>query len=84
MVGRVDMLDVAPAVDHWKARGLDLSAILYAPPVPSRVARRCVQAQDHGLEDALDYKLLKAARVAIDTLTPVEISLPVRNCPIAP
>jgi glutamate synthase domain-containing protein 3 len=79
MVGRVDMLDVAPAVDHWKARGLDLSAILYAPPVPSRVARRCVQAQDHGLEDALDYKLLKAARVAIDTLTPVEISLPVRN-----
>ncbi|MGA8837935.1 MAG: glutamate synthase-related protein, partial [Candidatus Sulfotelmatobacter sp.] len=79
MVGRVDMLDVAPAVDHWKARGLDLSAILYSPPVPSRVARRCVQAQDHGLEDALDYKILKAARVAIDTLTPVEISLPVRN-----
>jgi glutamate synthase (NADPH/NADH) large chain len=79
MVGRVDMLDVEPAVDHWKARGLDLSAILYSPPVPSRVARRCVQAQDHGLEDALDHKILKAARVAIDTLTPVEISLPVRN-----
>src|ERR1022692_41249 len=79
MVGRVDMLDVEPAVDHWKARGLDLSAILYSPPVPSRVARRCVQAQDHGLEDALDHKILKDARVAIDTLTPVEISLPVRN-----
>src|ERR1700723_2257517 len=79
MVGRVDMLDVEPAVDHWKARGLDFSAILYSPPVPSRVARRCVQAQDHGLEDALDHKILQAARVAIDTLTPVEISLPVRN-----
>jgi glutamate synthase (NADPH) large chain len=79
MVGRVDMLDVAPAVDHWKAKGLDLSAILYNPPVPSRVSRRCVQAQDHGLQDALDHKILKAARVAIDTLTPVEISLPVRN-----
>jgi glutamate synthase domain-containing protein 2/glutamate synthase domain-containing protein 1/glutamate synthase domain-containing protein 3 len=79
MVGRVDMLDVAPAVDHWKAKGLDLSAILYNPPVPSRVSRRCVQAQDHGLLDALDHKILKAARVAIDTLTPVEISLPVRN-----
>ncbi|MGA9508589.1 MAG: glutamate synthase large subunit [Candidatus Sulfotelmatobacter sp.] len=79
MVGRVDMLDFDPAVDHWKARGLDLSAILYSPPVPSRVSRRCVQAQDHGLEDALDHKILKAARVAIDTLTPVEISLPVRN-----
>ncbi|MFZ0536349.1 MAG: glutamate synthase large subunit, partial [Candidatus Sulfotelmatobacter sp.] len=79
MVGRVDMLDCDPAVDHWKARGLDLSAILYSPPVPSRVSRRCVQAQDHGLEDALDHKILKAARVAIDTLTPVEISFPVRN-----
>jgi glutamate synthase domain-containing protein 2/glutamate synthase domain-containing protein 3 len=79
MVGRVDMLDFDPAVDHWKARGLDLSAILYSPPVPSRVSRRCVQPQDHGLEDALDHKILKAARVAIDTLTPIEISLPVRN-----
>ncbi|MGB7602289.1 MAG: glutamate synthase-related protein, partial [Candidatus Sulfotelmatobacter sp.] len=79
MVGRVDMLDFEPAVDHWKARGLDLSAILYSPPVPSRVSRRCMQAQDHGLEDALDHKILKAARVAIDTLTPVEITLPVRN-----
>jgi glutamate synthase domain-containing protein 3 len=79
LVGRVDMLDIEPATDHWKARGLDLSAILHSPPVPSRVSRRCMQAQDHGLEDALDHKILKAARVAIDTLTPVEISLPVRN-----
>src|ERR1700684_3543007 len=79
MVGRVDLLDVEPAVDHWKARGLDLSAILYSPPVPSRVSRRCVQAQDHGLADALDHQILKAARVAIDTLTPVALSLPVRN-----
>ena len=46
MVGRVDMLDVdAVAVDHWKARGLDLSSILYNPPVPSRVARRCVHTR---------------------------------------
>jgi glutamate synthase domain-containing protein 2/glutamate synthase domain-containing protein 1/glutamate synthase domain-containing protein 3 len=79
MVGRVDLLDVEPAVDHWKARGLDLSAILYSPPMPSRVARRCMQAQDHGLEEALDHKILDAARVAINTLVPVEIDLPVRN-----
>ena len=44
MVGRVDMLDVRQALDHWKAKGLDLSAILYNPPTPSRIARRCVQA----------------------------------------
>jgi glutamate synthase domain-containing protein 2/glutamate synthase domain-containing protein 3 len=79
MVGRVDMLDVEPAVDHWKAKGLDFSTVLYSPPVPSRVMRRCVQAQDHGLGDALDHEILKAARVALDTRTPVEISLPVRN-----
>jgi glutamate synthase (NADPH/NADH) large chain len=79
MVGRVDMLDFEPAIDHWKARGLDFSAILYSPPLPSRVARRCVQAQDHGLEEALDHKILAAARSAIDTLVPIEINLPVRN-----
>src|ERR1039457_5615574 len=43
MVGRVDMLDTRPALDHWKAKGLDLSTILYNPPAPSRIARRCVQ-----------------------------------------
>jgi len=79
MVGRVDMLDVQPPIDHWKARGIDLSSILYSPPVPARVARRRVQAQDHGLEQALDHQLLEQARPALDELTPVEISLPVRN-----
>ena len=79
MVGRVDMLEIEPAVDHWKARGLDYSAILYDPPVPSRVSRHRVHAQDHGLEQALDHKILKAAQVALDTLTPMEVDLPVNN-----
>jgi len=79
MIGRVDLLDVQPAVNHWKGRGLDLSAILYDPPVPARVARRCVQAQDHGLEQALDHQLLAACEDALETLAPVEIKLPVRN-----
>ena len=79
MVGRVDMLDVAPAVDHWKARGLDFSAILYNPPVPSRVARRCVQSQDHGLDHALDHQLVEQSLDALLSLANVEVSLPVRN-----
>ena len=79
MVGRVDMLDVQPPVDHWKARGIDLSSILYSPTVPERVARRRVQPQDHLLEQALDHQLLAQARPALDELSPVEISLPVRN-----
>jgi len=79
MVGRVDMLDARHAIEHWKAKGLDLSMILYNPPTPSRVARRCVQPQDHGLSQALDYKLIDHARDAIDSGTPVEIKLPIRN-----
>jgi len=79
MVGRVDMLDARKAMDHWKAKGLDLSAILYNPPTPSRIARRCVEPQDHGLSQALDYKLIDHARDALESGTPVEIKLPIRN-----
>jgi glutamate synthase domain-containing protein 3 len=79
MTGRVDMLDVRGAVDHWKARGLDFSAILYNPPMPGRVARRRIQDQDHGLDQALDYKLIDHAREALENQTPIEIRLPIRN-----
>jgi glutamate synthase (NADPH) large chain len=79
MVGRVDMLEMQPAVDHWKARGLDYSAILYDPPVPSRVSRHCVHAQDHGLHGALDHQLVEHSLDALLSLSPTEINLPVRN-----
>jgi len=79
MVGRVDMLQAEEAVDHWKARGLDFSAILYDPPVPSRVARRCVHPQDHGLHHALDHQLVEHSIDALLSLSPIEINLPVRN-----
>ncbi|MGH9647744.1 MAG: glutamate synthase-related protein, partial [Bryobacteraceae bacterium] len=79
MIGRSDMLDMRPGIDHWKAKGLDYSQLLYHPEAPSRVGRRCMIGQDHGLEDALDAKLIDHARPAIDNGTPVEISLPIRN-----
>jgi glutamate synthase domain-containing protein 2/glutamate synthase domain-containing protein 3 len=79
MIGRSDMLDMRPGIDHWKAKGLDYSQLLYHPEAPSRVGRRCMIAQDHGLEQALDAKLIDHARPAIDHGTPVEISLPIRN-----
>ncbi len=79
MVGRVDMLDVNEAIDHWKARGLDFSAILYNPPVPSRVARRCIDSQDHGLEKALDHQLVEHSLDALLNLSQLEINLPIRN-----
>jgi glutamate synthase domain-containing protein 2/glutamate synthase domain-containing protein 1/glutamate synthase domain-containing protein 3 len=79
MVGRVDKLDHSLADAHWKARGIDLSTILYAPTVPSRVARRCVKAQDHGLDQALDHALIEAARPALEREQPVTASFAIRN-----
>jgi glutamate synthase (NADPH/NADH) large chain len=79
MIGRSDMLDLRPGIDHWKAKGLDYSQLLYHPEAPSRVGRRCMIPQDHGLDQALDAKLIDHARPAIDHGTPVEISLPIRN-----
>jgi glutamate synthase (NADPH) large chain len=79
IVGRVDMLETRKIADHWKAKDIDLSAILYNPPAPSRVARRCVESQDHGLDEALDYKLIDNARDAVENGTPIEIKMPIRN-----
>ena len=79
MIGRSDMLEMRPGIEHWKAKGLDYSQLLYHPEAPSRVGRRCMIAQDHGLDQALDAKLIDHARPAIDHGTPVEITLPIRN-----
>src|SRR5208282_2906357 len=79
MVGRVDCLVQRPEVDHWKARGLDLSSILHNPQVPTRVGRRCLIKQDHGLEKSLDFQLIDHAREALERGKPVSISLPIRN-----
>jgi glutamate synthase (NADPH/NADH) large chain len=80
MIGRVDRLDIRPAVEHWKAKGLDLSTVLYEPAMPADVARRCVTVQDHGLERSLDATtLIPACREAIEHAKPVELSLPIRN-----
>src|SRR5471030_1120651 len=69
MVGRVDRIDASIADSHWKAKGIDLSAILYNPQTLSRIARRCVQAQDHGPPAALDDKLSEHAAVALESGT---------------
>jgi len=79
MIGRVDRLNVRPAVDHWKARGLDYSALLHDPVVPMAEARRCTTAQDHGLAGALDNELIAACREALEQRTPVSITRPIRN-----
>ncbi len=79
MVGRVDRIDASVADTHWKAKGIDLSSILYAPTLPSRVARRCVQSQDHGLDLALDHALISKAAPALRAKVPVNGSFAIRN-----
>jgi glutamate synthase domain-containing protein 2/glutamate synthase domain-containing protein 1/glutamate synthase domain-containing protein 3 len=79
MVGRVDKIDASIAATHWKAKGIDLSEILYVPTVPSRVARRKIQAQDHGLDQALDHALTAKAGPALESKTPVSANFGIRN-----
>ena len=78
-VGRVDLLDAAAAVDHWKASGLDLGPILQAPDAPADAVRHRVADQDHGLDKALDHAFLEACRPAIDAGTRVTAELAVTN-----
>src|SRR5579883_115755 len=79
MIGRVDRLEMRSAADHWKARGLDFSQILYNPQVPSRVGRRCMVKQDHALEQVLDRKLIEIAEPALESGTAVEAAMEIRN-----
>jgi glutamate synthase (NADPH/NADH) large chain len=79
MVGRSDKLKFQKAIDHWKAKGLDLSAILYRPDAPADVATHCVETQRHGIEDVLDRRLIEAAQAAITSKQPVQLAFPIRN-----
>jgi len=79
MVGHVDKLRITKAVDHWKAKGLDLTPLLTAPDVPEDVPRYCVQKQDHGLADILDNKLVELCKTAIEQGEKVTLELPIRN-----
>jgi glutamate synthase (NADPH/NADH) large chain len=79
IVGRVDLLDAALAVEHWKASGLDLAPMLYQPSLPEGAALSCTQSQDHGLDRALDNTLIALAEGALEEGRPVRLDLPIRN-----
>jgi glutamate synthase domain-containing protein 2/glutamate synthase domain-containing protein 1/glutamate synthase domain-containing protein 3 len=78
-IGRADCLDVESAADHWKARGLDLSPVLYQPELKPGTSRRATRRQDAGLGGVLDHTLIAKASAALADQTPVEIALPIRN-----
>ncbi|HVW20943.1 MAG TPA: glutamate synthase large subunit [Opitutaceae bacterium] len=80
MVGRTDRLEARKAVNHWKAKGLDFSKILYQPDVGPEVGRFCQMKQDHGLEKSIDLtSLLETCQPAIQKGEKVSAELPIRN-----
>jgi glutamate synthase (ferredoxin) len=79
MIGRVECLNMRPAIEHWKARGLDYTAMLQAPAAPASSPRRRVQAQDHGLDRAFDAELVDACSDALIHRRPVTLDRRVRN-----
>jgi glutamate synthase (NADPH/NADH) large chain len=76
-IGHVEYLDTRKAVDHWKASGLNLEPLLVRPDVDS--ALHNTTKQDHGLDAALDNKLIELAQPALTKGEQVTIDLPVRN-----
>ncbi|MBM7866495.1 glutamate synthase large subunit [Heliobacterium gestii] len=80
MVGRTDVLEAGDAVDHWKASGLDLSALLFQPDMPEEVGRYCRIRQDHGLDRSLDMReLVPMCRRAVERAEAVEASFKIQN-----
>jgi glutamate synthase (NADPH/NADH) large chain len=79
MIGRVDRLDMTDAVDHWKARGVDLSRILYAAPAEGKKGLWNQDRQNHGLEKALDHQFIADAQPALERGEPVRGAYTIRN-----
>ncbi len=80
MVGRTDMLEARKAVEHWKAKGLDFSKLLYSPKVGPEIGRFCTESQDHGIDKCLDITtLLPLCKDAIENGTPIKADVQIRN-----
>ena len=78
-IGEASLLEIAAAVQHWKASGLDLTPILTEIASADGAPRRNTVGQDHGLEKALDHTLIEMSQEALRDKTPVRIELPIRN-----
>ena len=79
MVGRSDMLEMQEAIDHWKAQGVDLSAILTPAKPTEMTSILCTIGQEKNYEGTLDFELIEKAKPAIERGEPVKIEMPIRN-----
>jgi len=79
MVGRSDLLRARDLSSHWKARTLDLRALLHRPNVAATVATRRVRSQHHPIDAVLDRQLIEAAEPSLDRRRPIRKSFVIRN-----
>jgi len=79
LIGRADLLDMKKGIEHWKAKGLDFSRVFHQPAVAESVSRCHREAQDHGIDGALDHRLIELAMPALERREKVTIDMPIRN-----
>lgn len=79
MIGQVENLEVRDDISHWKYSQLDLSPILYKEPASLYTGLYCAEEQDHGMTDILDWKLLEAAKPALEHKEKIKASFPIIN-----
>jgi glutamate synthase domain-containing protein 2/glutamate synthase domain-containing protein 1/glutamate synthase domain-containing protein 3 len=79
MVGRVDMLSVNKAINHWKAKGLDFSAIFHRPDNSDNKSVRQINAQPSKIDDNLDWQILEKVKPAIKQKKNTVIEMPIHN-----
>jgi glutamate synthase domain-containing protein 2/glutamate synthase domain-containing protein 3 len=79
MVGRVDKLKAKKGIKHWKAKHLHLEKLLYRMYVREEDSKYKTIEQDHGIDNALDNKLIETMRDAIDNETPIKTEIKIKN-----
>ncbi|MFA5251008.1 MAG: glutamate synthase large subunit, partial [Phycisphaerae bacterium] len=79
MIGRADKLQTSAAIDHWKAKGLDFSAIFRQPETSDGRAIRSTNSQAYKLNDHLDWQILEKAAPAIEQAERTVVEMPIRN-----
>jgi len=79
MVGQTHKINANKAINHYKAKGIDLSTILHRPAVYKKMRIKNTEQQDHGLENVLDFQILKDAAAAIQKKEVMELAYPIQN-----
>ena len=79
MVGQADVLTMRKNIHHWKYKHLDLSDVLYKAPADATIGLYQTQVQEHGISDVLDWKLVAAAKPALENQTKITAAFPIKN-----